>query len=681
MKKLKLKINNIECLIPENYTILQACEYIGLEIPRFCYHKELLIAGNCRMCLVELEKSPKPVASCAMQIMPNMNIFTDTPLVRKAREGVLEFLLLNHPLDCPICDQGGECDLQDQSLLYGSDRSRFYDFKRSVEDKNCGPLIKTIMTRCIHCTRCVRFIDEIGGNAVLGTTNRGNGTEIGTYINKNISSELSGNLIDLCPVGALTSKPYAFKGRSWELKNKNTIDIFDGLGTNTVTQIRGQEIMRVVPGINHDINKEWISDKVRYFFDGLKYQRITSPILQNNETNSNWKEVLNLVKKLLQTSKEIETYGVVGKLTNIENTYMFKKFLTHFSNHNTKIVNETYVNNLTFNFSDEFTFKNSLTDFSSNDLCVLIGTNLKTESPVLNSHLKKRYMQGNFEVYHLGANDQQTFPVIQCGFNLIDLIKIVEGRHYLSKKISQSTNPIFIINNTVFNNTDNELIKNLLNILKNQCKRKFKNWNNFNFLSNYANLNLHHELNFNKKIPASDNKKIIFLFNTDNFNLNKLKKNSIIIYCGHHGTQNAVEADLILPINLFTEESGLYLNSENRVQNSEQVVSKLFGKPAWALFGMLSDLSYKANKVIDLKYTEKTKLKKTILKDFGVKLNIKTNSKFYNKNIKFNKVKINKFKYILKSNVENFYLNDPITKNSIVLSKSSITLRNKKNFI
>ena len=266
---IQIKINEKTYSFPKDYTILQACEYIGLEIPRFCYHKELLIAGNCRMCLVELEKSPKPVASCAMQIMPNMSIYTDTPLVRKAREGILEFLLLNHPLDCPICDQGGECDLQDQSLLYGTDRSRFYEFKTSVEDKNCGPLIKTIMTRCIHCTRCIRFIDEVAGTPILGTTNRGKHTEVGSYIHKSIKSELSGNLIDLCPVGALTSKAYAFKARSWELKNKPSIDVFDSLGSNLITNIRGAFILRVLPAYNAEINNEWISDKVRFSFDSI----------------------------------------------------------------------------------------------------------------------------------------------------------------------------------------------------------------------------------------------------------------------------------------------------------------------------------------------------------------------------------------------------------------------------
>jgi len=274
---LKIYVNNIELFVKPNSTVLEACETVGIEIPRFCYHEALSIAGNCRMCLVEVEKSPKPVVSCAMPVMAGMKIFTNTPLVKKAREGVLEFLLLNHPLDCPICDQGGECDLQDQAMLFGNDRSRFYSFKRSVEDKNVGPLIKTIMTRCIHCTRCVRFAAEIAGVEDLGTTSRGTHTEIGTYIEKVFQSELSGNIVDLCPVGALTSKPYAFTSRPWELKIAESIDVNDAIGSNIRIDFKETEIMRILPRFNQEINSEWISNKTRFSFDGLKHNRLVKP--------------------------------------------------------------------------------------------------------------------------------------------------------------------------------------------------------------------------------------------------------------------------------------------------------------------------------------------------------------------------------------------------------------------
>jgi NADH dehydrogenase (ubiquinone) Fe-S protein 1 len=276
---INLFVDDIAVSVKKNSTVLQACDSVGIEIPRFCFHERLLIAGNCRMCLVEIEKSPKPVASCTLPVMENMKVYTHTPLVNKARESVLEFLLLNHPLDCPICDQGGECDLQDQALVFGSDSGRFYEYKRGVENKNCGPLVKTIMTRCIHCTRCVRFATEIAGVPELGTTGRGKQTEIGTYVEKILSSELSGNIIDLCPVGALTSKPYAFTARSWELESSEGIDVLDGIGSNIIINTKGNDVMRILPSSNDDINEEWINDKTRFFYDGIKNQRLTSPMV------------------------------------------------------------------------------------------------------------------------------------------------------------------------------------------------------------------------------------------------------------------------------------------------------------------------------------------------------------------------------------------------------------------
>jgi len=276
-------VDGVETHVPKGVTVLQACEQAGVDVPRFCYHQRLSIAGNCRMCLVEVEKSPKPVASCAMPVMPNMNIKTTTPLVKKAREGVMEFLLINHPLDCPICDQGGECELQDQSLIYGSDRSRFTEYKRAVEDKELGPLVKTVMSRCIHCTRCVRFATEVAGVQDLGVTGRGNMAEIGTYVSKLLTSELSGNVIDLCPVGALTSKPFAFTARAWELKFAESIDVTDGLGSNIRVDTRGTEVMRIVPRLHEGVNEEWISDKARFSYDGLKRQRLDTPMVKGSD--------------------------------------------------------------------------------------------------------------------------------------------------------------------------------------------------------------------------------------------------------------------------------------------------------------------------------------------------------------------------------------------------------------
>ncbi|KAI3451321.1 hypothetical protein Pfo_007986 [Paulownia fortunei] len=298
--------------IPKGMTVLQACEIAGVDIPRFCYHSRLSIAGNCRMCLVEVEKSPKPVASCAMPALPGMKIKTDTPLAKKAREGVMEFLLMNHPLDCPICDQGGECDLQDQSMAFGSDRGRFTETKRSVVDKNLGPLVKTVMTRCIQCTRCVRFATEVAGVQDLGMLGRGSGEEIGTYVERLMTSELSGNVIDICPVGALTSKPFAFKARNWELKGTETIDVTDAVGSNIRIDSRGPEVMRILPRLNEDINEEWISDKTRFFYDGLKRQRLNDPMIRGADGRFkavSWRDALAVVAEVIHQVKPEEIVG------------------------------------------------------------------------------------------------------------------------------------------------------------------------------------------------------------------------------------------------------------------------------------------------------------------------------------------------------------------------------------
>jgi NADH dehydrogenase (ubiquinone) Fe-S protein 1 len=287
---IKLFVNNIPVLVPSNTSILEACDAIGVTVPRFCYHERLNVAGNCRMCLVEIEKAPKPIASCAFPVAPNMRIYTDTPMVQKARENVLEFLLMNHPLDCPICDQGGECDLQEQTMAFGSDRSRYFYSKRGVEDKNCGPLVKTIMTRCIHCTRCVRFFQDIAGQEDFGTTLRGQDTEIGTYLGKNLTSELSGNIIDLCPVGALTSKPYAFKARPWEIRSHESIDLTDSTGSNIYVNFKESDIIRILPKNNSEINKNLISNKARFSYDSVKIQRLQK-IFYKNELNNKFEKI------------------------------------------------------------------------------------------------------------------------------------------------------------------------------------------------------------------------------------------------------------------------------------------------------------------------------------------------------------------------------------------------------
>jgi len=686
---IKVKINNLDCFVPKGLTILQACEFLGIEIPRFCYHKELLIAGNCRMCLVELHKSPKPQASCAMEILPNMVVYTNSPLVRKARENVLEFLLLNHPLDCPICDQGGECDLQDQSMLFGSDKSRFYKYKRSVEDKNCGPLIKTIMTRCIHCTRCVRFLQNVSGTPLLGTTNRGTNTEIGTYIKKNIKFELSGNLIDLCPVGALTSKPYAYQGRSWELKKKYGIDLFDGLGSNTLINIRGNKIMRILPRYNYDINNEWISDKGRYFFDGVDVNRIVNFEFSKKTgitlKKKNWFYFLKQYVDLLDKNPD-STLTVVGKHVSGETIHIHKEFLRQEYGHSYKFMHETNIQSLNSNFLTPYYFKDKLNDFSNFDMCLLINTNLRVENPILNSHLRKRYLQGNFKVYHLGVNYENNFPITHIGFSIKILLQILEGRHPICSALLQSKNPLIIGNNDMFCQKNHKLNLFLLTILKQKLQKFFKNWDSLNNLHNYANSMMNFNLGLNKKVNLKK-ETTLFLLETDNINIKMLEKTlnttfKLVVYIGAHGTTSAYQADVVIPVNSITEESGTYVNTENRVQIHEKVLQNEYKnvRSLWAC----TNVYMRQSRFITnfMFYKTRKELVQSFYKKYGLTRNYKYNSSIFDRKsfftAKYNPKAINNLFY---QQIENFYLNDPITKNSVVMGQSSLNLRNKKNFL
>ena len=393
---LKLKVNDIDVEVEEGLTVLQACEKAGVEIPRFCYHEKLSIAGNCRMCLVEMEKSPKPIASCAMPAAEGMNIKTNTEFVEKARKGVMEFLLANHPLDCPVCDQGGECDLQDQSMYYGVDKSRFKENKRLVPEKNMGPLIKTQMTRCIHCTRCVRFATEVAGVPELGAIGRGEDMQITTYLEQSMQSELSANVVDLCPVGALTSKPYVFEARPWELKKTETIDVMDAVGSNIRVDTYDWEVKRVLPIINEDINEEWISDKTRYACDGLLNQRLDTPYIKYNNKfeKASWDEVLKIIKSKINTIDNNKICGFVGDLVNMEAGFIFKEFF------NRTIGNNNYESRIFKRFLDNsnrenYIFNSKINGIDDCDFILLVGTNPRFEATMLNARIRKAYLNNN----------------------------------------------------------------------------------------------------------------------------------------------------------------------------------------------------------------------------------------------------------------------------------------------
>ncbi|WP_440912021.1 NADH-quinone oxidoreductase subunit NuoG [Candidatus Pelagibacter sp.] len=570
---LKLKVNEIEVEVEEGLTVLQACEKAGVEIPRFCYHEKLSIAGNCRMCLVEMEKSPKPIASCAMPAADGMVIKTNTPKIEKSRKGVMEFLLANHPLDCPVCDQGGECDLQDQSMYYGIDKSRFKENKRSVPDKNMGPLIKTQMTRCIHCTRCIRFATEIAGVPELGAIGRGEDMQITTYLEQSIQSELSGNVIDLCPVGALTSKPYVFEARPWELKKTESIDVMDAVGSNIRVDTYGWEVKRVLPLINEDINEEWISDKTRYACDGLSNQRLDTPFIKYNGKfeKASWEEVFKIIKsKIVDTPKE-KIAGFVGDLTNMETGYIFKEFFDR------TLDNNNYDCRATKNYTDvsersNYLFNSKINGIEESDLIFLIGANPRFEATILNARIRKSFINNSTKVLSLSDVGDLTYPYQSLDGQTKTLINICEGKNDFTKEIINAQKPLFILGESFFKLESAGYLFNLIKDFLNENNKIKNEWNSLNKLTNDAstvgsldlkiineNGNIFDDLKSNKF-------EIIYLLGQDNLNFDK--KDEFIIYQGSHGDKGAEIADIILPGAAYTEQNGYFTNLEGKVQKA-----------------------------------------------------------------------------------------------------------------
>ena len=570
---LKLKVNDIEVEVEEGLTVLQACEKAGVEIPRFCYHEKLSIAGNCRMCLVEMEKSPKPIASCAMPAADGMVIKTNTPKIEKSRKGVMEFLLANHPLDCPVCDQGGECDLQDQSMFYGIDKSRFKENKRAVPDKNMGPLIKTQMTRCIHCTRCVRFATEVAGVPELGAIGRGEDMQITTYLEQSVQSELSGNVIDLCPVGALTSKPYVFEARPWELKKTETIDVMDAVGSNIRVDTYDWEVKRVLPIINEDINEEWISDKTRYACDGLLNQRLDTPYIKYNNKfeKASWDEVYKIIKSKIENANKDRICGFVGDLTNMETSFIFKEFL------------ERTVNTKKYDFRSQkrfidnskrenYLFNSSINGIEEADLILLIGTNPRYEATMVNARIRKAFVNNNTKIVSLNDVGDLTYDY-QCLDGKTKTIKdIFENNDELSKQIIEAKKPIVIFGESFFKVKSANYLFNLSKEFLNKNNKFSDNWNPLNLLSTDAstvgNLDLGIIDKSNKILDELHNNEfeIIFLMGQDNLDFKK--KDEFVIYQGSHGDKGAEIADIILPGSAFTEQSGHYTNLEGKLQKA-----------------------------------------------------------------------------------------------------------------
>jgi NADH-quinone oxidoreductase subunit G len=570
---LKLKVNDIDVEVEEGLTVLQACEKAGVEIPRFCYHERLSIAGNCRMCLVEMEKSPKPIASCAMPAADGMNIKTNTPKIEKARKGVMEFLLANHPLDCPVCDQGGECDLQDQSMFYGVDKSRYNENKRAVPEKDMGPLIKTQMTRCIHCTRCIRFATEIAGVPELGAIGRGEDMQITTYLEQSIQSELSGNIIDLCPVGALTSKPYAFEARPWELKKTETIDVMDAIGSNIRVDTYGWEVKRVLPIINEDINEEWISDKTRYACDGLLNQRLDTPYVKYNNKfeKASWDEVYNIIKSKFKNTNKDKICGFVGDLTNMESGFIFKEFFDRtldINNYESRSSNKF----LDKSCRDNYIFNSTINGIEETDLIFLIGTNPKFEATILNARIRKAYLNNKTKIISLNDVGDLTYPYQSLDGKTQTIRDIVEGKSDVTQEIMNSKKPMIILGESLLNSKSASYLFNSLKEFLLKSNKFSDDWNPLNILSSDAATVGNFDLDIVKEDndlikDLNDNKfEIIYLLGQDNLNFDK--KNEFIIYQGSHGDKGAEIADIILPGAAYTEQNGHYTNLEGKIQKA-----------------------------------------------------------------------------------------------------------------
>ncbi len=576
MKNISFKVNDFQYTINNKLTLIQACLKNKIDIPRFCFHEKLSIAGNCRMCLVEDLKQIKPLASCAINVSNSMSIYTNTLKVKKARESVLEFLLANHPLDCPICDQGGECDLQDQSIVFGSDRGRFYEFKRAVEDKECGPLIKTIMNRCIHCTRCVRFSNEVAGINILGITGRGSKMEIGFYIENLMRSELSGNVIDLCPVGALTSKPFAFTSRPWELKSYNSIDILDSLHSNIRVDVRGTKIMRILPRVNYGLNEDWITDKIRFSYDSFRRQRLYDPMLKVGGTflKIGWKKAMLFIKKFLYSfvvssnkSSIIPLQGYMGDHLDLETIYIFKRFLllngSNFFLSNTK-------NSIYNDFTQFYSFNTSLNRLNESDFCMLFDTNLRIELPLINSKLKQLVSKKMLPIFVMGFYSNFNYFVKHVSNSSKILLQILEGTHWLSTKVSKkfSNKPMFFIGDS------SSLLKGDLFMPLFRFTGVFSNdWNGLNIVSNDSSYFALKEFNLSSIHSQNGNLlsfPINFILNFDKVDLSN--PSAFQIYQGHHGDINAIVSDLILPSTSFIEKNTFYSNSLGVVQKTKKIL-------------------------------------------------------------------------------------------------------------
>jgi len=578
----KLTIDGIEIEVEPGTSVLQACERLGIEVPRFCYHDRLSVPANCRMCLVEMEKSPKPIASCAMPAGDGMVIKTNTELVRKARHGVMEFLLINHPLDCPICDQGGECDLQDQAVAYGFDRGRYTEGKRAVTDKYLGPLIETFMTRCIQCTRCIRFIDEIAGVPVLGGVNRGEHMEITTYVEQAIASELSGNLVDVCPVGALTSKPYAFSARPWELRKTETIDVLDAVGSNIRVDARGGEVMRVLPRLHEDVNEEWISDKTRYAIDGLKRRRLDRPYVRRDGKlqPASWAEAFQAIAEKAKELDGKRMAAIAGDTVDAEAMVALKDLMASFGSPNLDCRQDGA--KLPAGPRGAYLFNSGIAGIEQADVILLVGTNPRSEAAIVNARIRKRWLKNGLTVGVVGPDVDLTYRTRHLGSGPETLAAIADGRNEFAEVLRNAKAPLLIVGQGALAREDGAQVLAACRRIAESFGLVRDGWNGFNVLHTAAARVGGLDLGF---VPGPGGRDIagildgatrgeidfVWLLAADEIDTGRLGK-AFVVYQGHHGDRGAHRADVILPGAAYTEKNATYVNTEGRVQQARMAV-------------------------------------------------------------------------------------------------------------
>lgn len=602
----KIKVDGNEIEVPDHYTLLQAAEEAGATVPRFCFHERLSIAGNCRMCLVEVKGGPpKPAASCAMgvrDLRPGPNgetpeIFTNTPMVKKAREGVMEFLLINHPLDCPICDQAGECDLQDQAMAFGTDGSRYRENKRAVENKYIGPLVKTIMTRCIHCTRCVRFTTEVAGISELGLTGRGEDAEITTYLERAMTSELQGNVIDLCPVGALTSKPYEFQARPWELNKTESIDVMDALGSNIRVDTRGREVMRIMPRLNEQVNEEWISDKTRFIWDGLRTQRLDRPYVRVNGRlqAASWSEAFAAVKAAVAKTSAAKIGAIAGDLANVEELYALKSLMTKLGSVNIDARQDGVALDPKFGRAS-YIFNPTIEGIEQADAILIVGSNPRFEASVLNARILKRQRQGGLQIGLIGEQADLRYAYNYLGAGSDTLAQVASGKDKFFDVLKNAQRPLILIGQGALTGETGEAVLAQAAALANAVGAVSEEWNGFAVLHTAAARVGALDLGF---VPGEGGAKaadmvgqmdVLFLAGADELDLSN-KGSSFVVYIGTHGDAGAHAADVILPGSTYTEKSGTYVNTEGRVQLANRAgFAPGEAKEDWAILRALSDV-------------------------------------------------------------------------------------------